>query len=991
MASPPHIEAQIAGNVSGQVAVGSYIVQNNVDHGGVVFVAAPGETPVPRRRPLPVLLGGRVPAIIGRRAEISTIIEALGTSAPVELHGPAGIGKTALLKAVIGDRRAHAPDSSAVYHSAVGEPASDTLQFLFDAFYECSAPFKPTDAQIRVALADTRGLVVVDDASWSRDELSTVLDAVPLASALFASPRQSLWGTGLAMAVPGLDSDDAVALLAREIGRPLGPEETGAAQSTTAAIGREPLAVLQLASLVRTVGRQLAMVAADLQGDPSPAQEVARRLASSLTHDERRVLDALEAAGGATLTAAHLAALTGLADVQPCIDALVELRLAQAHSPRYSATRARPPGPEALRAAVAGLGASGDDIDQMAELAGAVVLAVRSAVARSDWQGVVSLGRLSETGLILGRRWGAWAEVLEAQRTAAHALGQGAAEAWALHQLGTRALCLDNRAEAEIVLTRALELRQALGDDEGAAATRHNLELLKGPPPAGEADGPAPPPPPPPPTRRVRGGAIVAGIVVLAVAALLLARAGIRSAGPPRPGRLVALDGDVDFGPVDVGAGGSLRSVPFVNDGARPLRTARLMVDGPQRDDFTIASSTCQEVTPPRSGCRVEVHFDPAAPGPRHAVLAVAGSVAGSPRILVQLSGQGTGVLAAPRARVDLTRLDFGEQPLLSPTAPQAVPVASVGAGPLLVVRAAVEGDDPQDFAVVDGCSAAAVPPGGACAVQVVFSAQAPGPRRASLALGFSGTGPVSVELSGTGVSDAGGDAAPAAARLPSPPAGVEPAPQEPEVATGSPGASLPVPPDTPVPPETSVTPETSVPPDAVPPDVGGTEPGGGGGLVEPPAALVVVPASLDFGTAPIGTAPVRADVTVVNRGRAPLAVQGVTLEGPGDFAVEGLACISDGGAFLIRGTALGTPVELAPGGLCVVTVSFAPVDAGSRFATLVVTAGSGREVVTLHGIGEPAPVTGGVNGGSGTVGASGTAGAVTSGVTGIGGAAVGT
>lgn len=954
MSLPPHIDAQISGNVSGQVAVGSHIIQNNVDHGGIVFVAAPGETPVPRRRPLPIRLGGRVPAIIGRRTELATIIGALGPSSPVELHGAPGIGKTALLKSVIGDRQDHAPDSSAVYHSAVGEPAADTLQFLFDAFCECSAPFKPTDAQIRLALADTRGLIVVDDVSWGRDEVSKVLDAVPVATALFASPRQSLWGTGLAMAVTGLSDDDAVALLAREMGRPLGVEEAQAAKSSTAAIGREPLAVLQLASLVRTLGHELALVAGDLHGAPSPGDEVARRLAASLTDDERRVLDALEAAGGAALTARHLAALTGLPAVQASIDALVALRLAQAHSPRYSATGATAAGPEGLTAAVAGLRACGDDVGQMSELAGAVVLAMRSAVARSDWEGVLSLGRLSEPGMILGRRWGAWAEVLEAQRTAAGALGQRGAEAWALHQLGTRALCLDDPAEARILLTRALELRQALGDEAGAAATRHNLDLLGGPPPSDEPDGPGPPPS----NRWRRRSAIAVGVAVIALA-LLLVRAGIDSTGAPAPGRLVALDTAVDFGAADVGSGGPVRSVQLVNEGHRPLRNPRFVVGGPQGDDFTVGFSTCEGVTVPGSGCRVELHFFPTSPGPRRAALAIAGD----PRVLVQLSGQGTeAAVAAPRAGVGVTALDFGEALLLTPTAPQAVPIASVGRAPLLLESVAVDGDDPGDFVALDGCSAAPVPPGGACSVQVVFSPSAPGPRAGRLALGFSGTAPLSVELTGVGVAPGVGGPSPTPpARAPIAPVdlALAPAPPPPEVAPGEPDAEV-------LGPAVSVGAEPAILDSGEPEPEPAPEPAPAQAPAPAPAPVVVAPRSLEFGTVQIGAPPARATVTAVNAGRSALVVQGAAIEGPGDFAVEGLSCISDAPRSELAGAATGTAVELSPGGVCEITLSFTPAEPGSRFGTVVLTTSVSTETVALHGIGQLSSGTGGQSTGSG-------------------------
>ncbi len=52
-------------------------------------------------------------------------------------------------------------------------------------------------------------------------------------------------------------------------------------------------------------------------------------------------------------------------------------------------------------------------------------------------------------------------------------------EAWALHQLGTCALCLSENADAINYLTKAIQLRQSLGDERGVSATRHNLDLLE--------------------------------------------------------------------------------------------------------------------------------------------------------------------------------------------------------------------------------------------------------------------------------------------------------------------------------------------------------------------------------------------------------------------------------------------------------------------------------------------------------------------------------
>jgi hypothetical protein len=67
-------------------------------------------------------------------------------------------------------------------------------------------------------------------------------------------------------------------------------------------------------------------------------------------------------------------------------------------------------------------------------------------------------------------------------------------------------------------LTRALELREGLGDHAGAAVTRHNLDLLSGPPP------PDDPPPRPRPRLPLAAGAAI--LAVAAGAALAVAASG---------------------------------------------------------------------------------------------------------------------------------------------------------------------------------------------------------------------------------------------------------------------------------------------------------------------------------------------------------------------------------------------------------------------------------------------------------------------------------
>jgi hypothetical protein len=61
---------------------------------------------------------------------------------------------------------------------------------------------------------------------------------------------------------------------------------------------------------------------------------------------------------------------------------------------------------------------------------------------RGNWQAVLDIGAVLDPVYAQSGRWDAWRDVLAPMLTAARALGDRAAEARALHQLGTRELCL---------------------------------------------------------------------------------------------------------------------------------------------------------------------------------------------------------------------------------------------------------------------------------------------------------------------------------------------------------------------------------------------------------------------------------------------------------------------------------------------------------------------------------------------------------------------
>ena len=91
------------------------------------------------------------------------------------------------------------------------------------------------------------------------------------------------------------------------------------------------------------------------------------------------------------------------------------------------------------------------------------------------------LGRLLEGALVIGARWGAWKIALERCLAAAKATGDRSSEACALHEMGTRSVCLGESSTARTLLRQALTLREALNEEEAAASSRRNLGFVIAP------------------------------------------------------------------------------------------------------------------------------------------------------------------------------------------------------------------------------------------------------------------------------------------------------------------------------------------------------------------------------------------------------------------------------------------------------------------------------------------------------------------------------
>src|SRR6266511_2586244 len=442
---------RIGGSVYGQVISGDNNLQYQVrvEEGGIVNL---GPRVDPRALPLPVVLRPRdFPSLVGRERELDVALAAIAAGAPVEVQGAAKTGKTVLLRYLAHRELPPSVPDGVVYLEVDGVPPADVLQSLFEAFHETDGAYKPTELRIRRAFQRTRALLLLDDATFDERAITRLLNALPRCVLVLTCLRRRFSADGAAIALGGLPAAAAMAVVERVLGRPLTGAEPPAAAELWHAVDGAP-GWLALAAAQVAQGASTFEALAGRLRSATPAEALAAEVAASLTAEQQRAVALLAAVGG-PLAAPHLGALTGIADVEAAMEPLASRQLVTTHSPSYSlATGLRPrPGTETVDAAslrqaaiehfVAHAEANRHRPDRLAGDLDVCLGLLRWAVEQERWGSVVRLGRAIDGALALTRRWGAWEEALLAVRLAAGNLGDRGAEAWALHQLGTRALC----------------------------------------------------------------------------------------------------------------------------------------------------------------------------------------------------------------------------------------------------------------------------------------------------------------------------------------------------------------------------------------------------------------------------------------------------------------------------------------------------------------------------------------------------------------------
>jgi NB-ARC domain-containing protein len=484
------------GSIGGQVAVGRYILHIGASCGGVIERASSEQSHF-HPRPRPILISpGVARGLLDRHDELTEALSAVDIGLSIGVSGDPGAGKTAFLRQLAHHSGAAAFVDGVVYLVARHQSSADLQQLIFEAFYESSDVCKPTETQIRRALQETQALVLLDDVDLPQDELEHVLDLAPR-SAFAIVTREPCPGSEVrAVVIRGLPTGDAALLLEREVGRTLNVSERSAAAALCMSLDGHPLRVRQVAAIVRDQGVALEKLARDLA-----PEHLLTEVMASLDDKQRRMLLAMAAVPNVPLQLHHVSGLADVTDLEPAMAILarrglvvrsdLRYRLAHGVSDRLRQTEdLNPWGNRAITYFTAWAERYRRNQNTLLEDSEALLRVQQHAIEMRRWGEGLRLGQLLECALVVGARWGAWTITLERCLAAAKAMGDRAAEAWVLHESGTRALCLGEPATARRLLNQALSLREAMDDNDATAASRRNLSFVQ------------PPVPPPPPVSR---------------------------------------------------------------------------------------------------------------------------------------------------------------------------------------------------------------------------------------------------------------------------------------------------------------------------------------------------------------------------------------------------------------------------------------------------------------------------------------------------------
>ncbi len=491
----------VTGNVEGDIQVVNKKIEVSADHGAVVNVY----DTLPRVKKRDVVPQPTRPlrGFVNRTNELKRLSQIIAASEVVTLQGMDGMGKSALLKQAANSSAARALPDGVLFMEGVDERGQalgfeDLIQRLFDKSFESEPHLKVNFDTAQTYLGNLKSLVVLNGLDLSAYSLSRMVDLYSQSAVLIESNEAVDDDLSEEIRLGPLPRTESIELLVAKLGVTLDDDTRPILDSICVLLADVPLAVVIAARAIHENGLSLERALAILTSIKPHSAEVNRHgierayaLAQSTLNDlERQWLAAAAFAPGISIDPEYLHQMAkDKATATRAQEHLQSMGLLTANSPRL---RIDPGLRELARVGVdeislpgqflsylkTMLGSHSLDWSYCADELGNILGMIDWAARQQRWDDVIVLGRGIDSYLTLHGLWEAWYSVLEDVLQSARQFGDRVNEAWALHQLGTRAIGVGLIAQAIDFLRQALSLRSELGDTIGMAYTQHNLDLL---------------------------------------------------------------------------------------------------------------------------------------------------------------------------------------------------------------------------------------------------------------------------------------------------------------------------------------------------------------------------------------------------------------------------------------------------------------------------------------------------------------------------------